>query len=72
MAGKPKVTVDKDGDGDVDVEVEIDNPGAWPAGVRDEITALIARMEVRVVPPATRITYQAAREVLRGLLTHNP
>ena len=72
--GKPSVKIDQDGDGVTDVSVDVETPdpepgGAWPAGVRDEINLLIGRMEVIT---SNRITYAAAREVLRRLVTDNP
>jgi hypothetical protein len=70
MAGKPKVQIDEDGDGDIDVTVEIDTPPADTPEPVDhaEITKIVAGMEVFVTPPATRLTYSAVRERLRGLL----
>lgn len=78
--GKPKVSIDQDGDGVTDVEVDVDVPEdpppppvhEWPAGVRDTLTDLVARMEVHVIPPVTRVSYATTRETLRTLLNHNP
>lgn len=75
MAPKPKVHIDKDGDGDIDQTVEVDVPeddDNWPAGARDQIFAIIARMEAVLTPPNTRISYASAREALRSLLTNTP
>jgi hypothetical protein len=51
-------------------KVEIDTPPSdtpLPVDLA-EITAIVAGMEVFVEPPATRLTYSAVRERLRGLL----
>jgi hypothetical protein len=70
MAGKPKVQIDEDGDGDIDVTVEIDTPPADTPEPVDhaEITKIVAGLDVFDTPPATRLTYSAVRERLRGLL----